>query len=379
MKLRVPATETMGSGWTGDRAAVPRRTWSFGRRTVSEKARSAWLRQLSFLMRAGVTLDNALRNAALAGPPRWPDAALGHLAQLRQEIESGAPLARAMKHQPGLFDTFTVEVVAAGELTGRLDDALDRAAKHLDRNAEVLHRVRRALAYPAIVSIVALGTVTALLLFVIPVFAEVFSEFGHDLPLATRIVLAISDQASRLAPWLGGMAVLCVGLTPLAIHNPRARRLANILVHRSPVVGTIVLTSALANAAETLASLVSGGIPLHEALAVAERSTASAPVAGTLARAGRRIGRGSSLTQALTGDPWVFPTVVQLVAVGEESGQLADTLDELATLLHADANDRIDRLLSLLEPSLVLALACVVGGVVIAMYFPIFRVGAVLG
>lgn len=361
----------------GGRTRAGSRGWH---RPTPPVAIAAWTRQLALLLRAGVSLAAALEAPALARPAGWSEGDVRTLARARLAITQGAGFAEALAQHVPALDPFALRTLAAAELTGSLDRALERIALRTERRDTLRRTVQRALLYPAIVVIVAVGAVVALLVFVIPVFAGIFAEFGEALPLPTRAVIALSDWTMGVAPFAvpaaGGGALLVAGALR---RSPRARRRLDAAALSLPLVGAIVRAGAVADAMETLAGLVSGGIPLFEALPVAAQTSGNGRIADALVGARRRIADGSALAEALGRDPVVPPLAVQMIAVGEQSGALDTVLDSVARIFRDEADRRTATLLALLEPAIVLVLAAGVGGVVVAMYLPIFRLGAVVG
>lgn len=353
------------------------RSWE---RPTRPAAVAAWTRQLALLLRAGVSLAAALEAPALARPAGWSEGDVRTLARARLAITEGAGFAEALARHVPVLDPFALQTLAAAELTGALDRALERIAVRTERRDTLRRTVQRALLYPAIVVIVAVGAVVALLVFVIPVFAGIFAEFGEALPLPTRAVIALSDWTMQAAPVVVPLAG--IGLPVLAgvlRRSQRAKRRLDVAVLSLPVFGAIVRAGAVADAMETLAGLVGGGVPLFEALPVAAQTSANGRIADALVGARRRIADGSALAEALGRDPVVPALAVQMIAVGEQSGALDTVLDSVARIFREEADRRTATLLALLEPAIVLVLAAGVGGVVVAMYLPIFRLGAVVG
>lgn len=361
-------------GAVGD--GVPRRWFERPTRPV---AVIGWTRQLALLLRAGVPLAAALEAPALAGPAGWRASDIASLARMRAAITRGAGFAQALAEQTTVFDPFAINTLAAAELTGSLEAALERIAARSERRDGLRRTVQRALVYPAIVAVVAGGAISALLIFVIPVFAEIFAEFGEALPLPTRAVVAASRWTIAAAP----AAVPVAGLALVAAFSVRRqegiRRRFDAIAVATPLLGPVVRASAVSNAMETLGGLVAGGIPLFEALPVAAQTSGNARIAEALDAARGRIAAGASLAEAFSGGDAIPPLAVQMIAVGEESGALDTVLESVSRIFRDEADRRTAALLALLEPAIVLLLAVGVGGVVVAMYLPIFRLGAVVG
>jgi type IV pilus assembly protein PilC len=370
-----PGAAAIRQGGTGRDAA--RRRWF--ERPTRPAAVIAWTRQLALLLRAGVPLAAALEAPALAHPDGWHGSDIAALARMRAAITQGSGFAQALAQQTTVFDPFGLNTLAAAELTGTLEAALERIAARSERRDGLRRTVQRALVYPAIVAIVAGGAIAALLIFVIPVFAEIFAEFGEALPLPTRAVVAASRWAVAAAPAAIPVAGLCLVAAVSLRRQERVRRKIDAIAVAVPLLGPVVRASAVSNAMETLGGLVAGGIPLFEALPVAAQTSGNARIGEALEAARRRLADGSSLAQAFSAGDTIPPLAVQMIAVGEESGALDTVLESVARIFRDEADRRTAALLALLEPAIVLLLAVGVGGVVVAMYLPIFRLGAVVG
>jgi len=365
------ATTTAAESETGSFFRMPTRP------RLGTAERAYWLRRLAIMLRAGVPLVAALENPAVATAAR-STAGRAALQQVRREVEAGSSLSQALARRADMFDTFAVQIVVAGETSGHLDEALLRIAERTERGAALRSSVQRALIYPAIVLAIASVAVALLLLFVIPVFAEIFREFDAALPLPTLLVVAASEWAVEIAPFL--LPALATGACGIAAwkRNPTGRAQLDALICRTPIIGPIVRASALSQAIETLAALVRSGIPVFEALRIAAGTAGNAELAAAFDTARRAVGAGQPLAAALAAGRHVPASTTAMIAIGEETGTLDTMLDNAASLARQDAENAIALLLSLLEPAIVLFLAVVVGGVVISMYLPIFRLGGVM-
>jgi len=338
-----------------------------------------WTRQLAMLLRAGIPLVRALASPVLSAPQGWNKPSIHALADVRRDVERGVGLSAALARHPSLFDEFAVQIVAAGELTGALDAALERIAVRAERSDGLRRTLRQALIYPAIVVLVAVGTVAALLVFVIPIFTEIFAESGEALPLPTRIVVQLSEWTIVSGPFVILLAPVALTVRVLARHQPGVRAWFERIWFSMPVFGPIVRATAVSNSLETLGGLVAGGIPLYDALEIAARTAGNGVIANELESARQRIGAGSALAEALEGTARMPSLATQMIAAGEETGALDTVLENTAGIFREEADRQVAVLLALLEPVIVLVLAGGVGGVVVAMYLPIFRLGAVIG
>jgi type IV pilus assembly protein PilC len=345
--------------------AVPRRS---GR--IPARALASSTRQLASLVEAGLPLVQALDLLRAHEPRRaladvWSDT--------RDAVARGERLSEALGRAPRVFSGLYVGLVACGEASGALDVALARLAAHLERQAELSARGRAALAYPAVVLMVTAAVVGFLVWKVVPEFATLFTALGTPLPTPTRMVIAASDALVRWAP----VAVVPVAVAIVAASHLRRRPLLAAwferLVGRLPVVGPVVATFATVRVSRALATLLTSGVSLIEALDISARAAGNAAAAAALASARARVARGEPLAVALGASGRWPPILVQMVAVGEATGSLHAMLDQASALLEHDVDRRIAALMALLEPALIVVLGVVVGGLVASLYLPLFN------
>lgn len=336
-----------------------------------------WFRQLAALLRAGVPLVAALDNPAARAVVRRA-AVRARLREIGRDVESGSSFAQALARHPSLFDGFAVQIVVAGEAAGSLDESLLRIALRAERIASLRATVRRALLYPTIVIAVATVAVALLLVVVVPVFAEIFAEFGETLPLPTLFIVRLSEWTVRMGPYAVPLGAALVGIAVALGRRPNLHDRWDGWLLRMPVAGGIVRAAAVAQATETLAALVRGGVPVFDALLIASGTAGNAEIARALDGARQAVGSGHPLAGGLARYPAFPSSTAAMIAVGEESGGLDTMLESAAALAREEAERGVATVLSLLEPAIVLGLAVVVGFVVLAMYLPIFRLGSVI-
>lgn len=340
------------------------------RRGVGTAELSQALRQLATLLRAGVPLDEAVD----ALRRRRGGAALSEAFEaVRSRLREGASLAAAMADHPTVFPAMYVGMVEAGEAAGALDTVLERIAGHAESQARLRSRAMSAMIYPAIMSAVGGAIVLFLLAYVVPQVTRVFAEAKQDLPLPTRVLMGAGEL---LANW-GWLLVLLVPAAVLALRranaNPAGRRRIETLLHRVPGVGSVVRDVAVARFAQTLATMTAGGLPLIESLRIARASCGSELLSQTLADAERAVGEGASLASCLQASPLLDPVVVDMIAVGERSGDLEGMLTHASGAIEEQVRLRVDRMASLLEPMMTVAMAGVVLFVVLAIMLPVFE------
>lgn len=340
---------------------------------VRAKDLAAMTRQLAALLRAGVPLLQALNMLcrSLSSP------ALAHtMRSVQGDVEAGLSLHLALARHPEHFSSLYVHMVQAGEAAGILEAMMERLSLTLEKNEALRAKIRSALMYPCAVLAVAIGILVMILVFVVPVFQDVFQSFGAELPWATQMVVGLSDALVSAGPLVLVMALAGAWL----VHRSRQRVsqaqqwLARWLL-RWPVLGPLVTTSVVARWAQTLSALLTAGVPLTEALGPTAQACDHPVFARTTLQLQRRVAQGSSLSEAmaLTGR---FPAMmVQLCATGEETGALDSLLARAASLMETEIDDQVNGLSSLLEPLIIVVLGGFIGCILVAMYLPIFRLG----
>lgn len=334
------------------------------------------VRELSDLVRSGIPLPRALQMMAAAPDrPGW-GAILG---EVQQEVQSGSALTEALAHQGEVFSPLVVGVIRAGESGGALDAALDQLAAHLEREEEAASRFRAALAYPAVVVAVGVGTVVFLLYVVIPKFVVMFGDLGAALPLPTRAMMTLSQGLGRwwwaYLPALGAAAAWAAHW--LGGEDGTAWRDRALV--RLPIWGRIARRVISARVARVFSLLVKNGVPILQGLRLAGQAAGNRTVEGELKRVAAAVEGGSSLAEAIRAHaPGVIPLVGEMAGVGEETGDLEAALGRAADILDREAQQRIRTALSLIEPLLIVAVGAVVGAVVLSVILPVFEMSAVL-
>ena len=333
-------------------------------------------RQLATLLAAGIPLVQGLE---IIGAGRRTTALQTLIGELKADVESGSALHEAIARHPQHFDELAVSLVKAGEQAGALDTLLDKLATHREKIEAIRKKVRKALFYPAAVLVVALVVSTLLLIFVIPQFEELFSGLGADLPVFTRQIIDLSRFVQRQG-WI--LALFTVSGSYTLVHcKNRSRRLRQLLdriVLRAPVIGPILAKAAIARFAGTLATLFSAGVPLVEALASVAGATGNMVYQAAVLKMRDEVATGQRLHNAME-NARLFPDmIVQMMSVGEESGSLDTLSGKVARFYEEDVDNAVDNLASLLEPLIMVILSLLVGGLVIAMYLPIFKMGALV-
>ncbi|MEY4711050.1 MAG: hypothetical protein RIS88_500 [Pseudomonadota bacterium] len=333
-------------------------------------------RQLATMMKAGVPLLQSF-DIVGRGHPNPNVARL--LSDVRADVETGTSLSAAFRKFPAHFSDLYCNLVEAGEAAGILESILERLATYLEKIQAIKSKIRSALMYPVAVMLVAVVVVAVIMVFVVPSFKEVFASFGAELPAPTRLVIGMSEAFVQHGPL--GLAVLGVGAGGFLRawrRSARLQRLGDRLVLQLPVFGALVRKAIVARWTRTLATLFAAGVPLVEALESVGGAAGNSLYLEATRRIQKDVSSGSSLTTAMT-QARVFPSMVlQMCAIGEESGSLDHMLNKAADFYESEVDDTVAGLSSLLEPVIIVFLGGVVGGIVVSMYLPIFKLGQVV-
>jgi len=335
-----------------------------------------FMRQLATMMAAGVPLVQAFDIVGRGHEnPKMQDLIL----TIKGDIEGGSTLAESIGKHPLYFDDLTVNLVEAGEHAGILEGLLDKIATYKEKTEAIKAKIKKALTYPIAIVVVACIVTAILLIFVVPVFEELFQSFGADLPAFTQMVI---DMSRFLQAWwwmvLGILMGVGYSLRTLKRRSRKFREILDRMTLKIPIFGPILEKAAIARFARTLATMFAAGVPLVEAMvSVAGACGNIVFYNGTMEmREDVATGQQLQLTMRNSG---LFPNmVVQMVAIGEESGSLDAMLSKVADFYEAEVDDAVDNLSALMEPIIMVFLGTVVGGLVVAMYLPIFKLGAVI-
>ena len=333
-------------------------------------------RQHATMLAAGIQLVQAFE---IVGVGHEKPAMQKLILDIKLNIEGGSSLHESLAKHPLYFDELYVNLVEAGEQAGALESLLDKVATYKEKTEALKKKIKKALFYPAAVLAVAVIVTLILLLFVIPQFEELFKGFGADLPAFTRMVIEISRFVQHQGWWMG---IIFAGAVFFFLYfKKRSRAMRHVLdraMLKLPVVGPILVKAAIARYARTLATMFSAGVPLVEAMESVAGATGNIVYESAVMRMRDEVATGQRLQRAMetTG---LFPNmVVQMIAVGEESGSLDEMAAKVADFYELEVDTAVDALSSLLEPLIMAFLGVLVGGLVIAMYLPIFKLGAVI-
>ena len=343
---------------------------------ISDKDITIFTRQLATMMKSGVPLLQAFDIAAKGAS----NPAVGKLlTDVRTEVETGSSLAQAFRKHPVYFDALYCNLIAAGEQAGILDNLLDRLATYKEKIIALKSKIKSAMFYPAAVIIVAFVVTAVIMLFVVPEFKKVFANFGADLPAPTLFVIGISD--AFVSNWYIIFGALGAGIFAFFYFWKRSVAMQVIIdrmLLRIPVIGDIIRKATIARWTRTLSTMFAAGVPLVEALDSVGGASGNHIYKVATRQIQTEVSTGTSLTVSMQ-NAQVFPMmVVQMVAIGEESGQLDSMLGKVADMYEQEVDDAVAAMSSLIEPVIMVFLGIVIGGLVVAMYLPIFKLGQVV-
>ena len=338
-------------------------------KTVSPKNLAVFVRQFSVMIDAGLPLVQCLD---ILGTQEEDKNFAAVILQTRTDVESGASLADAMRKHPKTFDPLFTNMIAAGEAGGILDTILKRLATFIEKAVKLKGQVKSAMVYPVAIIVIAAVVVTVILWKVIPTFAAMFSGLGAQLPLPTRIVIAMSNGIVRYGLFvIIGIAAVLYGLRQY-YQTEVGRHQIDAIVLKLPVLGLLMRKIAVARFCRTLATLISSGVPILDGLEITAKTSGNAIVEEAIMVTRKSIERGETIAAPLK-ETGVFPPMVtQMIGVGEATGALDTMLAKIADFYEEEVDTAVAGLLTLLEPVMIAVLGAVVGGIVVAMYMPIF-------
>ena len=337
---------------------------------------SVMSRQIATMLGAGVTLIQSLDMIA-QGHAKASMRKLLH--EISNEVKSGNPLSGALRKHPDYFDDLYCDLVYTGEQSGALETIYDRIATYKEKAEALKSKIKKAMLYPIAVVVVAFVVTTILLIFVVPQFEDIFSSFGAELPAFTQFVLAISRFVQDYG-FVMAIAAAGAGMLFVRAHKKSQSLRDNVdkAILKAPVVGEILKKASIARFTRTLATTFSAGVPLIGALESAAGASGNAVFRDAILFMRKEVAGGMQMHTAMRATN-VFPDMVtQMVAIGEESGAVDSMLSKIATIYEAEVDDMVDGLTSLLEPIIMAVLGVVIGGLIVAMYLPIFEMGNVV-
>ena len=300
------------------------------------------------------------------------------IQQIKDDVEAGSSFNEALRKHPKLFDELYINMVAAGEVGGILDNIMNRLAVYMEKAARLRAKIKGAMIYPASIVTVAIAVTAILLVYVIPVFAELFSSFGQALPAPTQFVINLSNFTVRNLPYIAVVAGAIIVLLMWLYRTEQGRLAIDGFLLRLPIFGDLFRKSAVARFTRTLGTLISSGVPILDALAITARTAGNRVVEKAVLATRVSISEGKTIADPLQQSKVFPPMVCQMIAVGETTGALDSMLSKIADFYEEEVDNAIANLTALMEPIVIVFLGVVIGGLVISMYLPIFQLGAVI-
>jgi type IV pilus assembly protein PilC len=346
---------------------------SRGGKKITDKDITMFTRQLAVMMKAGVPLLQAFD---IVGRGHANPSVGKLLLDIKTEVETGSSLSQAFRKYPAYFDTLFCNLVGAGEQAGILDTLLDRLATYKEKILAIKGKIKSALFYPIAVLVVATVVVAVIMIFVIPVFRDLFKGFGANLPGPTLVVMAISDfMVHNWFVLFGSIGGAIYGFLFAMKRSVAMQRARDRLMLRLPVFGEVIRKAAIARWCRTLSTMFAAGVPLVESLDSVAGAAGNYVYYAATKQIQSEVSTGTNLTAAMT-NSGVFPNMVlQMVAIGEESGSLDAMLSKVADFFEQEVDEAVDSLSSLMEPMIMVVLGGLIGSIVVAMYLPIFKLG----
>ncbi|MCC2605404.1 type II secretion system F family protein [Planctobacterium marinum] len=333
-------------------------------------------RQIATMLTAGVTLIQTLEMIGQGHDKAPMRKMLGHITA---EVQSGNPLSSSLRKYPDYFDDLYCDLVKTGEQSGALEDIYDRIATYKEKAEALKSKIKKAMFYPVAVVVVAFVVTTILLVFVVPQFEEIFAGFGAELPPFTQFVLNISNFVQNNGPFIAiGMIAFAIAFKRAYKNSQKLRDTLDAKLLKVPVIGEILVKASIARFTRTLSTTFAAGVPLIEALESAAGAAGNAVYRDAIRYMKSEVAGGEQMNIAMRSTNVFPPMVVQMVAIGEESGSVDAMLGKIATIYEREVDDMVDGLTSLLEPIIMAVLGVVIGGLIVAMYLPIFQLGMVV-
>lgn len=344
-------------------------------RGVSTKDLAVFTRQFSTMINSGLPLVQCLD---ILSKQAEKDHFRQLISQTMRDVEAGSTLADALSRHPAVYSDLYVNMVEAGEAGGVLDVILARLASYLEKMDSLKRKIKSAMMYPSVVLVVTIAATIFMLVFIIPTFAKMYSDFGGELPGPTRFVMALSGFV-RTKWWLLAGAAFGFYLAVKRYYNTEGGRVAvDKMLLRIPVLGPVLLKASIARFTRTLGTLVSSGVPILEGLEITAKAAGNTMVKAAVMKTRTSISSGQTIAGPLRDSEVFPPMVVQMISVGEETGALDEMLTKIADFYDDEVDSAVDAMTSVIEPIMIVMMGGVVGGMVVAMYLPIFKLVSVI-
>jgi type IV pilus assembly protein PilC len=343
---------------------------------IGVKDISVFTRQFATMINAGLPMVQCLDILSQQSDKATFKEAIG---RIMTDVEGGSTLAEAMGKHPKIFNQLFVNMVEAGEAGGILDVILARLAVFLEKLDALQRKVKSALTYPTVVAVVAIGATAFMLIFIIPTFAKMFSDFGGKLPLPTQIVIMLSNFLRNF--WWAIIAVVAGVIVAIKqYYKTDAGHLAiDRMLLKVPVLGMVIRKGSVARFTRTLGTLISSGVPILSGLEITARTAGNRVVEQAVLATRDSISQGNTISDPLRACGVFPPMVTQMIAVGEQTGALDEMLDKIATFYDSEVDTAVDALTAVIEPVMIVIMGFVVGGMLIAMYLPMFKLVTIVG
>jgi len=337
---------------------------------VGTKDLAIFTRQFSTMISAGLPLVQCLDILAKQTSNQQLSKVV---TEVTRDVEAGSTLADALGKNRGVFDDLFRNMVAAGEAGGILDEILSRLATYIEKADALKRKIQGAMIYPAVVITVAMGATAFMLIFIIPTFAKMFTDFGGELPLPTKIVLGASDILMHW--WWIGLIAIAASIFTLQWYykTDKGQKHIDSILLKFPVIGDVLLKGSVARFTRTLGTLISSGVPILSGLEITARTAGNRVLSDAIMSARASIREGETVAQPLKASNVFPPMVVQMISVGEQTGALDEMLTKIAVFYEAEVDQAVENLTSVIEPVMIVVLGGIVGGMVISMYLPMFK------
>ncbi len=337
---------------------------------VGVKELGVFTRQFATMINAGLPMVQCLDILARqTEKEHFKDA----IADVTAEVEGGATLGESLGRHPKIFTRLYVNMVEAGEAGGILDQILNRLAVYLEKADALQRKIKSAMTYPTVVCVVALGATIFMLMFIIPTFAKMFTDFGGELPLPTKIVMGLSDFLRAYWYFLAAGVVGLIIAFKRYYASTSGRRTIDGLLLRIPVLGMVIRKGAVARFTRTLGTLISSGVPILNGLEITARTAGNKVVEDAVMVTRESISQGNTISDPLKASGVFPPMVTQMIGVGEQTGALDEMLDKIANFYDDEVDTAVDARTSVIEPVMIVVMGLLVGGMLVAMYLPMFK------
>jgi len=343
---------------------------------ITTKDLVVFTRQFATMIDAGLPLVQCLDILSRQQPNRTFKKIL---TQVKESVESGSTFADALKKHPKAFDELYVNLVAAGEVGGILDTILNRLAAYIEKALKLKKQVKSAMTYPTTIIGIAVVVIAVILIFVIPAFEKMFADFGGTLPAPTQMVINLSNFIQHYILVIIGGFIATVWLIKRIYRTPKGREKIDDWALKAPIFGILIRKVAVAKFTRTLGTMISSGVPILDGLEIVAKTAGNKTVEKAIYRVRQSISEGKTIAEPLEKSGVFPPMVCQMIAVGEQSGAIDTMLNKIADFYDDEVDDAVGNLTAMMEPLLMLFLGTTVGGLVIAMYLPIFKLAGTVG